>query len=108
MKNIREADWKHLRQLKPVALERYCKRVLAEVAQTGADEQQPAQERYLSTYKLIHERDGELAMLFDNTKRSTAMEKILLLRRYGLFTDDEWTGFTEEIRSIFEPAKPRL
>lgn len=63
MKNIREADWKHLRQLKPVALDRFCTRALAEVAQTGSDEQKTAHERYLSTYKLMHERDGELVLL---------------------------------------------
>lgn len=101
MGNTREADWKHLRQLEPLALERYCVRVLADVAQITVDASQTAHERYLSIYKAVHQRDRELAMLFDDIKRSTAMEKILLLRRYGLLTDDEWAGFSEEIRSLF-------
>jgi hypothetical protein len=99
---IRESDWKHLRQLKPVALDRFCSRTLSEVETALADSEKAAHERYLKVYELIQNRDKELGRMFDDLKRSNAVGKLFSMRRTGLVTDAEWNGFSEEIKSTFD------
>lgn len=101
MNGIKESDWKHLRQLKPVALDRYCSRILSEVEKASSDQGKTSHERYLTVYKLIQNRDHELGRMFNDLKRSNAMGKLFSLRRTGLLTDDEWGGFSDEIKCIF-------
>lgn len=50
-------------------------------------------------YKLIHDRDRELADMFNDVRRSNAFMRILLLRRNGLFTDEEFAGFGDATKS---------
>jgi hypothetical protein len=101
MRDIKESDWKHLRQLNPIALERFCSRVLAEVQAASSDPAKTSHQRYQAVYKLVENRDDELANIFDDLKRSNAKGKIFQMRRAGLLTDDEWIGFSDEIRSVF-------
>jgi hypothetical protein len=42
---ISEPDWKHFRALHPVALERFCERVLSDVGQLTSEKDQSAHER---------------------------------------------------------------
>ena len=50
---ISEPDWKLFRQLQPLALERFCQRVLEEVGRLAADTGKTSHERYLAVLKLI-------------------------------------------------------
>ena len=61
---INEPDWQVFRRLQPIALERFCARVLAEIGRIAADDRKNSHERYLAIYKLIHERDEQLADAF--------------------------------------------
>ena len=99
MGHIKESDWKHLRDLKPVLLDRYCRQVLSEVEKIASKHEEPAHPRYLAMYKLVHDRDRELGDMFNDMRRSTAFISIILLRRNGLFTDDEFAGFGDETKS---------
>lgn len=98
MITIRESDWKRLRDLKPRALERFCDRVLLEVAQACSDSAATSHQRYGAIYDLIRERDKELARIFDDLRRSNAKTRLLFMQRAGLLTDDEVSGFSEEIQ----------
>jgi hypothetical protein len=102
---IRESDWRHLRDLKPVALDRFCSRILAEVETASSDQGKTAHERYMTVFELVRDRDHELGRMFDDLKRSNAMGKLFLMRRTGLLMDEEWNGFSEEIKSIFAQIK---
>lgn len=99
-RNISEADWRHLRRLKPVALDRFCQRVLAEVTTLAADGSSGAHERYLALFDLIQERDSELAAAFNDLRRSTALVQLARLRSLGLVTDAEFDGFSAETRGV--------
>jgi hypothetical protein len=100
MKDIRESDWKRLRDLKQIALDRFCSRVLSDVEKGSSDPGATSHQRYLAIYELIQNRDRELGRMFDGLSRSNAVEKLLLMHRAGLLTEDELAGFSEEIRSI--------
>jgi hypothetical protein len=93
-----EQDWKRLRQLKPVALDRYCNRVLEESATILAASGRTAHERYVALYRLLQNRDNELASAFDDVRRSTALARLLAMRKLEVVTDEELQGFSPGTR----------
>jgi len=95
---ISESDWKVFRRIHPIALERFCQQVLADVERTAADTQQTSHERYLALYELMRRRDKELADAFDDLRRSTAIERLAGMLFHGLVTDEEMNRFSAEIR----------
>jgi hypothetical protein len=97
-RHISEADWKLLRQLGPVALERFCGRVLSEVVRLAGGTNSN-HDRYLAVFDLIREQNEELSTAFDNMRRSTALMQIARIRSLGLVTDDEFARFSEETRT---------
>lgn len=99
MQSIAESDWKYLRKLQPVLLDRYCRQILSEVAKTASKHEEAAHPRYLAVYKLIQQRDRELGQMFNDMRRSHALLGILLLRRNGLLTDEEFAGFGDETKN---------
>lgn len=103
-----EADWQHLRKLKPLALDRLCARVLKQIAQASGTPGKSNHERYLAVYKLIQRRDRDIADAFNDMRRSTATIHILAMHQLGLFTDEEIAGFSEQVvqyvREFSDPA----
>jgi hypothetical protein len=100
MRQIKESDWKILRQLASEALERFCKRVLAEIEQINTDSTKNSHQKYLSIYEIIPERDKELALLFDDLRRSTALIQLMGMRVRKLLTEDEFSRFSQETQDI--------
>ena len=104
--DIPEPDWKHFRQLQPLALERFCQRVLAEIQRIDADVEKTGHQRYLAIFKLLRSRDEELATAFDDLRRSTALLKLACIQRHRLLTEEEMSSFTpatrERIRLLLE------
>ena len=97
---IPETDWKLLRELHPIALERFCERVLAEIGGIVADERQRARERYAAVFKLVKRRDSELAVAFDDLRRTTAMLRLACIQSHGLWTDEELARFSSQTREV--------
>src|SRR5436309_3200579 len=101
-RTISEADWKILRQLHPLALERFSQRTLDEVARLTAATSETAHARYLAVYKLLQRRDRELADAFNDLRRSTAFSRLAHILAHGLFTDEEIARFSPEARAVVE------
>jgi hypothetical protein len=78
--SISEADWKVLRRVHPLALERYCERVLAEIERVTHNSAQSAHQRYLDIFKIVGQRDREMASIFDDPKRSIALTMLARIR----------------------------
>ena len=97
-----ESDWKLFRQLQPLALDRFCQRVLAEVGRLVAATGKGSHERYRAVFKLLQKRDEELAYSFDNPRRSTAMIQLLRIRAERLLTEDEFDRFSAETRAVVQ------
>ena len=95
---IKESDWKVFRRVHQAALERYCNGVLSEIKYVAGDRETTSHERYLHVYKLIHERNEKLALLFDDKGRSKACFQLARLRGHSLVTDEEFAEFSEELR----------
>jgi hypothetical protein len=96
---IQEADWKLLRTVHPLALERYCDRVLREVEQVVQDSSKGTHERYQGLFELVQTRDREIARLFNDPRRSTALMMLAGLHAEGLLTKEEFSRLSPDTRN---------
>jgi hypothetical protein len=92
-----ERDWKHLRAVHPVALARYCERVLAEAVVIIADDSVPPHERYLRLFRAIRDHDRQIAGAFDDMRRSRAMRRLVSLVGLQLLTEAELAEFSPDV-----------
>ena len=102
MRTIPERDWKVLRELKPLALERFCERVLAETTQVANDKNLNFYDRYSKLFLLMRDQDKELAAAFDELRRSTALIQLMKMHSLGLFTEEQFARFSEETRQLVQ------
>lgn len=100
MREIKESDWKVFRQLHPVALERFCRQVLEESERLHADTSQSAYERYLALHQFFKKSDKDVARLFDDFRRSTALRQLAAIKQAGLLTEQEFARFSEETQTL--------
>ncbi len=96
MSEVDESDWSWFRQVRGVALQRFCDAVLAETQAITADTSRSSHERLIAVYNLMQERNGELADGFDTPKRSSMMMQLAFFRGHKLLTDDEFFLFRRE------------
>ncbi|HEY1898260.1 MAG TPA: hypothetical protein VGG49_00530 [Steroidobacteraceae bacterium] len=97
-RTIAEADWKVLRRVHPLALERYCERVLAEVERVTGNSVQSAHQRYLDIFKIVEKHGHEMGGIFDDLRRSNALTMLARLRSEGLLMADEFSVLSPETR----------
>lgn len=100
--SISESDWKKLRQLHEVALQRYCDQVLRECRYVIDQAGDSPHERFLELYQLLYTRNRELAGAFDDLRRSTAIARLAAMRRLGVVTDDDLSTFSVETRVVVQ------
>jgi hypothetical protein len=108
MHEIKESDWKLFKEVRSEALQRFCQKVLVEVKGIDADQTKSFHQRYLEIYRIVHDRDKELAKVFDYLRRSTALFQIAALRMRGLLSEDEFMRFSEEARNIVNGMLARI
>src|SRR5688572_13632324 len=101
-RGIRESDWKLFRELRAVALDRFCHRTLAELGRLANDSTKSHHERYLTVFELLRRRDRELADVFDNPGRSTALLQLALIQSRDLLSKEEFARFSPETRASVE------
>lgn len=100
--DIPESDWRRFKEIRGELLERYCTRILEEVAAASQHAGSSAHERYLKVYKLVKERDKQIANAFNDFRRSTAVMQLGIMRRMKLLTDEELGLFSEKTRTQIE------
>jgi hypothetical protein len=101
-REITESDWKLFRQLHPVALERFCEQILNEIESVNSDDTKSFHQRYLDIYQIIERRDKELAEMFNDLRRSSALMQIVSIYRRGLLTETELMGFSQNVHNVIE------
>ena len=106
MNEIKESDWKLLRKLQPLALERLCMRLLAEIGKQCQAEGLPYHQRFKQTFRIVQDGDDEIGRAFDDLKRSTAVLKLAVMKSEGLITAEEFLGFTEETGERIRRLEP--
>jgi hypothetical protein len=102
MRDIKESDWKAFKRVREIALERFCGRVLDEIARINSESTKSKHERYVAIYRLVHERNKELNPIFDYLRRSTAIQQLCSFRLNDLVTEQELRQFSPELVRLVE------
>ena len=103
MNRFPERDWKVLSRLKPLALERLSRRILDGALEIIEDaEEGKSHDAYLALYKFIMDQDEEVALCFDDWRRSSAMTMLICWRTRKLISDEEFAAFSPEIRNMIK------
>jgi len=97
-RDIPESDWKIFRTVRAAALDRYCARVLDECRTASEDRSISNHERYLRLFRLLRERDDDLADAFNDFRRSTAILQLARIHALGVVTDEELGRFSPGTR----------
>jgi adenine-specific DNA methylase len=109
--DIRESDWKIFREIHPVALARFCDRILAEVLRLAQDSSTNSHERYLLVFQLIGQRDADIAAAFNDFRRSTAIRQLAVMQSRDMLTEEEFARFSPEVQEtvkfLSEIHRPR-
>jgi hypothetical protein len=102
MGDIKESDWKVFKRLRELALERFCGRILGEIAGISSDGAKSNHERYVAIYRLVRERNKEIEPIFNHLRRSTAVQQICSFRFHDLMTEEELRQFSPELVGTVE------
>ena len=100
MREIKESDWKILRPLHSVALERFCQQILLEIERISSNRAKSFHQKYLDIYEVIRRRDKEIAQTFDDLRRSTAFIQLTAMKARGLLTEEEFLRFSPETQDV--------
>jgi hypothetical protein len=94
-----ESDWSVFRELRRIALERFCERTLEEVHTILRDRSRTHHERYLAVFRLLRRRDEELATAFNDPRRSRMIGQLVAIYAHGLLEPAELERFTERTKA---------
>ena len=97
--DINEADWKVLRRVHPLALERFCGRALGEIERIMHYGALSHHGRYVEIFNLMQRRDGDLARLFDDPRRSRELTMLAHMRSDGALTEEEFSSLSQRTRN---------
>jgi len=97
-----ESDWRVFRELRELALDRFCKRALEELEPLRRNSSRTPHERYLDVFRLLRDRDEQLAHAFNDPRRSRMIIQLAAIHAYGLLEPDELARFTPATRSTIE------
>ncbi len=97
-----ESDWKVFRELREVALERLCERILGEAAALISNSNSTHHERFGRLFGLIRDRNHDVARSFDGPKRSAMLAQLAVIQSLGLLEPSEMALFSAETRETAE------
>ena len=99
MKTIPEREWKLLRSMKEAKLNKLCEQILKTISSVIINKGNNNHKAYLEVWDKLQTADREIAISFDDVKRSNAILILAAWKRYGLLTESELNEFSEETRS---------
>ena len=102
MRNIPEKDWKVIRKLKDELLERFCEKTINRIKHIIDNQGNSSYKTYLDLWKTMNQEDKKLSSMFDDLKRSTAINKITVWKRNSLISEDEFNLFSSETKELVE------
>jgi hypothetical protein len=105
---IRESDWKIFRELREVALDRLCRRILDEASELLTDGSRSHHERYRALSILLRDRDEDVARAFDDPRRSRMLAQLAAIHHLGLLNPKEIERLHAETRGAIESLSKDL
>ena len=87
-----------LRSIHRTALDRYCARVLEQCGAGLKESGRSPHERYLRLFRLLQEKDEDIATAFNDLRRSTAIQRLASMIALGAISDTELGQFSSATR----------
>ena len=100
MRHIKESDWKYLRKIKDQILNLHCDAILEVIDLILQNRKGEEHKSYIQICNLLNDKDDEIAVTYNDLKRSNVIEKICHMRRNLAMTDEEFSKFSEETKNI--------
>ena len=103
---ISESDWKKFKNIKELALERFCASILDDISEGLSSKKHSTNHgKYLYLYKLIENYDKQIAILFNEHSRSKAVSQLMMLRQKDLVLEEELNSLSSELQDRANPEK---
>ena len=102
MHAVGESDWIIFKRLRERALERYSQRILDQSQAICADTSLSAHARYQQLFRWLQQHDREIAAVFDDPRRSTAVLSFRQMRHLGLIMEEELAELSVGFRAQTE------
>lgn len=99
-RKVPESDWKKFRALKESLLNRLAERINARIESILADSTLSPHEKYSRVFEEVKKSDGIIARCFDDWRRSKFEVLVLSCYRENLFTESEFSEFTEDTKQL--------
>ncbi|ALO34681.1 hypothetical protein CMT41_08070 [Colwellia sp. MT41] len=96
MSSIPEKDWKLFRKLQNDLTAKACELIFVKVDELAKNRAGSEHTSYLELYGLIQDEDVKIAEMFNNPTRNNVLLKLVALKSYGVFTDDQFQMFSQE------------
>jgi len=100
IRGIAERDWKYLSSVKGEMLEALCGQINVEARRIVAEQGSSQHERFLRLYVHLMKGDELVADCFDDWRRSNILDKLLVLRRHRLLTDEHLSRLSAEAQEM--------
>ncbi len=106
MSSVPEKDWKLFRKLQNDLTAKACEHIFVKVEEIAKNREGTEYKSYLDLYDLIHVEDAKIAEMFNNPTRNNILLKLVSLKSYGVFSEEQFQMFSQEtqdrIASILE------
>jgi hypothetical protein len=102
---MKESDWKIFKQIKENAIEKFCDKALSEYKDIINNKNEKSQETYTYLYRLVINRDKQMALLFDGHSRSKAALQLLAIRGEGLADETLLSKLSDEFLKQTDPTR---
>ncbi len=102
MKHIPESDWKKLRKIKDKMLNTSCRNIFQKIDKISKNIDGREHQAYLELWKLLNKEDKDISIMFDDLKRSNAVQKLSAWKKKGIISNEKISEFTDETQQIIE------
>jgi len=101
-RDIPERDWKKLRSIEEAALNIACERIFQKITKLIESRGAQSHKYYLKLWKVLHEEDKEISLMFDDLRRSTAIFKLAMWKKNGILSGEDFEDLTKETQKRIE------
>ncbi|MEN8213766.1 MAG: hypothetical protein ABFR19_05320 [Pseudomonadota bacterium] len=96
MNSIPEKDWKLLRTMQNEKLSLVCDMILDQAESIAQERKGKEHDSFLELWNEIEKGNADIALMFDDIRRSNAIFKLMAWRKNGILNDEELLLFSEE------------
>jgi len=104
---IPETDWKYLRSVQSEMLSSLCKKINEEAMEILRSEEMAERDKYKELYQHMLASDEIVAKCFDDWRRSTIHQKVIMLYHNSLLTDEHIRHLSADTKDLLKSMNLR-